>query len=101
MNGAHSEELPDGGEGARRAQEEEVAFGELETEHRMDAARSEEDFSRVEGEFNAGSPYPCEMQQENSVRARQLPDDSGDPDQVRIGCSVSAPCGRSPRSNHA
>jgi len=81
----NSEELPDWLAKVReRAQEEEDAIGELANGTiAMDAARSEEASAGVEGEFNAWINRIREKsQQENSVRARQLPDDSGDPDQV-------------------
>ena len=81
----NSEELPDWLAKVReRAQEEEDAIGDLASGTiAMDAARSEEGSAGVEGEFNAWINRIREKsQQENSVRARQLPDDSEDPDQV-------------------
>ncbi len=81
----NSEELPDWLAKVReRAQEEEDAIGDLASGTiAMDAARSEEGSAGVEGEFNAWINRIREKsQQENSVRARQLPNDSEDPDQV-------------------
>ncbi len=81
----NSEELPDWLAKVReRAQEEEDAIGDLASSTiAMDVARSEEASAGVEEEFNAWINRIREKsQQENSVRARQLPDDSEDPDQV-------------------
>lgn len=81
----NSEELPDWLAKVReRAQEEEDAIGDLANGTiAMDVARSEEASAGVEEEFNAWINRIREKsQQENSVRARQLPDDSEDPDQV-------------------
>ena len=81
----NSEELPDWLAKVReRAQEEGDAIGDLASGTiAMDAARSEEASAGVEGEFNAWINRIREKsQQENSIRARQLPDDSEDPDQV-------------------
>lgn len=67
-----------------RAQEEEDAIGGLVSgTMAMDAARSEEGSAGVEGEFNAWINRIREKnQQESSVRARQLPGESEEPDQV-------------------
>jgi hypothetical protein len=81
----NSEELPDWLAKVReRAQEEGDAIGDLASGTiAMDAARSEEASAGVEGEFNAWINRIREKsQQENSIRARQLPDDSEDSDQV-------------------
>lgn len=67
-----------------RAQEEEDAIGDLASGTiAMDAARSEEASAGVEGEFNAWINRIREKsQQENSIRARQVPNQNQDPDQV-------------------
>ena len=79
------EQLPDWLVKVReRAQEEEDAIGGLVSgTMAMDAARSGEGSAGVEGEFNAWINRIREKnQQENSVRARQLPGESEEPDQV-------------------
>ncbi len=81
----NSQELPDWLAKVReRAQEEEDSIGDLASGTiAMDAARSEEASTGVEGEFNAWINRIREKsQQENSIRARQLPTDSEDPGQV-------------------
>ena len=81
----NSDHLPDWLAKVReRAQEEEDAIGDLASGTiAMDAARSEEAAAGVEGEFNAWINRVREKsQQESSVRARQLPNDTEDPDQV-------------------
>jgi len=81
----NSEELPDWLAKVReRAQGEEDAIGDLASGTiAMDAARSEEASAGVEGEFNAWINRIREKsQQENSVRARQLPNEPEEPDQV-------------------
>lgn len=81
----NSEELPDWLAKVReRAQGEEDAIGDLASGTiAMDAARSEEVSAGVEGEFNAWINRVREKsQQENSVRARQLPNETEDSDQV-------------------
>ena len=81
----NGEQLPDWLAKVReRAQVEEDAIGGLASSTiAMDAARSEEASAGVEGEFNAWINRIREKsQQENSVRARQLPSETEDPDQV-------------------
>ena len=80
-----SEQLPDWLAKVReRAQGEEDAIGDLASgTMAMDAARNEEASAGVEGEFNAWINRIREKsQQENSVRARQLPSENEEPDQV-------------------
>lgn len=81
----NSQELPDWLVKVReRAQEEDDAIGDLASGTiAMEAARSEEVSAGVEGEFNAWINRIREKsQQENSIRARQLPTGSEDPEQV-------------------
>jgi len=81
----NSEELPDWLVKVReRAQEEEDAIGDLASGTiAMDAARSEAASAGVEGEFNAWINRIREKsQQENNIRARRLPNESEDPEQV-------------------
>ncbi len=80
-----SEQLPDWLAKVReRAQGEEDAIGDLASgTMAMDAARNEEASAGVEGEFNAWINRIREKsQQENSVRARQLPSENEESDQV-------------------
>ena len=81
----NSEDLPDWLSKVReRAQVEDDAIGDLASGTiAMDAARSEEASTGVEGEFNAWINRIREKsQQENSVRARQLPSETEGPYQV-------------------
>ena len=81
----NSEQLPEWLAKVReRAQEEGDAIGDLASGTiAMDAARSEEASAGVEGEFNAWITRIREKsQQENSARARQLPSENEEPDQV-------------------
>jgi len=81
----NSEQLPDWLTKVReRAQEEGDAIGDLASGTiAMDAARSEEASAGVEGEFNAWINRIREKsQQENNVRARQLPSENEETDQV-------------------
>ena len=78
-----AEQLPDWLAKVReRAREEEGAVGDLVSGiNAMDAVRGEEE--GVEGEFNAWINRIREKsQQENRTRARQIPDESDEPDQV-------------------
>ncbi len=80
-----SDQLPDWLAKVReRAQEEDDAVGDLVSGTiAMDAARSEEAAAGVEGEFNAWINRIREKsQQENSVRARQIPSETEDSGQV-------------------
>ena len=80
-----SDQLPDWLAKVReRALEEDDAVGDLVSGTiAMDAIRSEEVASGVDGEFNAWINRIREKsQQENSVRARQIPSENEEPDQV-------------------
>jgi hypothetical protein len=81
----NSDQLPDWLVKVReRAQVEEDAVGDLASGTiAMDAVRSEEASAGVEGEFNAWINRIREKsQQENNVRARQLPSETDDSEQV-------------------